>query len=218
MKFYKISELYIKPTILRSNPAKTTCVNQTSIVFQSNSQRENLNNKSTRGSIRTQCLSENNNIQPEDSISNVWSRVSSRASSRRSSLRSTTSSRAKVAARKAALEVQAATLGRLHELEIEELKLQQRKKELHLRGEIATAKAEVYEQVEAEELSGFQCHSSSAKTMPAVQSNIIPMNELTKHDKPNWTTDNAAPNSTHVPCHNKSNSVHDESLDDWQRC
>ena len=165
-------------------------------------------------SIRTQRLSENNNIQPEDSISNVGSRVSSRASSRRSSLRSTTSSRAKVAARKAALEVQAATLGRLHELEIEELKLQQRKKELHLRGEIAAAEAEreVYEQVEAEELSGFQCHSSSAKTTPAVKSNIIPMNESTKHGKPNWTTDNAAPNSTHVPCHNESNSVHDESL------
>ena len=141
-------------------------------------------------SIRTQRLSENNNIQPEDSISNVGSRVSSRASSSRSSLRSTTSSCAKVAARKAALEVQAATLGRLHELEIE-LKLQQRKKELHLRGEIAAAEAEreVNEQVEAEELSGFQCHSPSAKTTPAVQSNIISMNELTKHDKPNWTTE-----------------------------
>ncbi len=93
----------------------------------------------------------------------------------------------------------------------EELKLEQCKKKLCLQGEIdaAEAKREVYK---AEELSGFQYHSSSVKTMPVAQLNITPMNELTKDNKPKWITDKTAPNSTLVPCHNKSNGVNDELL------
>lgn len=69
-------------------------------------------------------------IQPEDSISNVSSRVSSRSNSMCSSTRSTSSAKAKAAAKKAALEAQAETLRRLHQLEIEELVLKQRKQQL----------------------------------------------------------------------------------------
>jgi hypothetical protein len=74
-----------------------------------------------------------------------------------SSTRSTSSAKAKAAAKKAALEAQAEILRRLHQLEIEELVLKQRKQELQLSGEIAAAGAEqsVYEQVEAEELREF---------------------------------------------------------------
>jgi hypothetical protein len=92
-------------------------------------------------------------IQPEDSISNVSYRVSSRSNSMCSSTRSTSS--AKAAAKKAALEAQAETLRRLHQLEIEELVLKQRKQELQLSGEIAAAEQSMYEQVEAKELREF---------------------------------------------------------------
>ena len=52
-------------------------------------------------------------------------------------------------------EAKAATLQKLHELQIEELRLQQRKAELELQGEIAKAEAErqIYEQAEDEEKS-----------------------------------------------------------------
>ncbi|CAB3978772.1 Hypothetical predicted protein [Paramuricea clavata] len=108
-------------------------------------------------------------IQPEDSISNVSSRVSSRSNSMCSSTRSTSSAKAKAAAKKAALEAQAETLRRLHQLEIEELVLKQRKQELQLSREIAAAGAEqsVYEQVEAEELREFDPDpKSDTQTVP----------------------------------------------------
>ena len=71
--------------------------------------------------------------------------------------RSTSSAKAKAAAKKAALETRAETVRCLHQLEIEELVLQQRKQELQLNGEIAAADAEqsVHEQAEAEELKEF---------------------------------------------------------------
>ena len=109
-------------------------------------------------SFKSQHVSESQiGIQPEDSISNVGSRISSRSNSICGSTRSTSSAKARAAAKKAALEAQAETLRRLHQLEIEELALQQRKQELQLSGEIAAAEAEqsVYEQAEVEELSQF---------------------------------------------------------------
>ena len=155
------------------------------------------------------------NIQPEDSISNVGSRVSTRASSSRGSLRSAASSRAKAAAKKAVLEAQVATLERLHALEIEELKLQQRKKELHMRGEIAAAEAEreVYERVEVQEANGFR---PSPITTPLVE---LPTNPLLAQEtitltkeRQNPITDKVEPSSTPVFHHNKSNNLHEESL------
>ena len=80
---------------------------------------------------------ENPTIEPDDSVSNVRSRVFSRASYRtrsscNNSIRSTTSERAKAAARKAALEAEAEILKHLQQLEIEEIVLQQHKKQLQL--------------------------------------------------------------------------------------
>ena len=70
-------------------------------------------------------------IQPEDSISNSGSEASYHTrSSCNSYARSTISESAKATAKRAALEAEAETLKRLQELEIEELLLQQRKKEL----------------------------------------------------------------------------------------
>ena len=91
-------------------------------------------------------------IRPQDSISCVESRTSLRTRSAVSS-RSSTSAKARSAARKAGLEARAATLESLHQLQIEELKLQQRKPEIELRAEIAEAEAErkVYEEAEANE-------------------------------------------------------------------
>ena len=109
-------------------------------------------------SFKSQHVSESQiGIQPDDSISNVGSRISSRSNSICGSTRSTSSAKARAAAKKAALEAQAETLRRLHQLEIEELALQQRKQELQLSGEIAAAEAgqSVYEQVEFEEISQF---------------------------------------------------------------
>ena len=55
--------------------------------------------------------------------------------------------------KKAALEAKAATLQKLHDLEIEELRIKQRKAELQLQADIAEAEAErrVFEEAEAEE-------------------------------------------------------------------
>ncbi|CAB3997411.1 PREDICTED: uncharacterized protein LOC107342904 [Paramuricea clavata] len=91
-------------------------------------------------------------VRPDDSISNVSSLRSRKSKS--SSVRSSASAKAKAAAKKAALEAKAASLQRLHELQFEELKLQQRKAEIELRGEIAVAEAErrVYEESEVEEM------------------------------------------------------------------
>lgn len=80
------------------------------------------------------------------------SRTSLRTRSAVSS-RSSASAKARSAARKAALEARPATLESLHQVQIEELKLQQRKTEIELRAEIAEAEAErkVFEEAEASE-------------------------------------------------------------------
>ena len=81
------------------------------------------------------------------------SHTSSRARSKTSSIRSSASAKARAAAKRAALETKAASLQRMHELQFEELKLQQRKAELELRTELAVAEAEqkAYEESEIEE-------------------------------------------------------------------
>ncbi|CAB4034840.1 Hypothetical predicted protein [Paramuricea clavata] len=97
-----------------------------------------------------------NQIQPHDSVSTVGSHKSSRFSTRSktSSIKSTSSAKAKAAAKQAALEAKANALQKLHELQFEELKIQQRKSQVELQGAIAAAEAQkiVFEQCEAEEL------------------------------------------------------------------
>ena len=70
-----------------------------------------------------------------------------------SSVKSSASTKVRSAAKKAALEAKVAMLQKLHELQIEELRLQQRKGQLELQDEIAEAEAkrQIYEQAEAEE-------------------------------------------------------------------
>ena len=55
---------------------------------------------------------------------------------------STASARARSATKKTALEGKAATLQKLHDLEIEELRIKQRKAEVQLQAEIAVAEVE----------------------------------------------------------------------------
>ena len=121
-------------------------------------------------------------ICPDDSISNVGSSWSKK--SKASSMRSTARAKAKAAAKKAALETKAASLQKLHELQFEELKLQQRKAEIELQAEIAIAEAErkVYEESEVEEMhsqveksTNWQEHSQGINyaptSSPAIESN-----------------------------------------------
>ena len=93
-------------------------------------------------------------VAPEDSVSNAGSRNSFHTRSAIGSCTSSTASaRARSAAKKAALEAKAATLQKLHDLEIEELRIKQRKAEVQLQADIAEAEAErrVFEEAEAEE-------------------------------------------------------------------
>lgn len=98
--------------------------------------------------LRTAYKSHGNiNIRPEDSVSNIGSERSSRRSvlsraSSRSSNRSAASAKVKAAARKAILEAEAAALQRLNALQEEELRLQQRMRQLELQTNIAKAEAE----------------------------------------------------------------------------
>lgn len=79
------------------------------------------------------------NVQPQDSVSTVGSRTSLHT---RSVASSSASAKARAAARKAALEARVAALRNLHELQIEEIRLQQRKAQIELRAEISQAEAE----------------------------------------------------------------------------
>ena len=93
-------------------------------------------------------------VAPDDSVSNAGSRDSFHTRSViESCTSSTASARARSAAKKAALEAKAATLQKLHDLEIEELRIKQRKAELQLEADIAEAEAErrVFKEAEAEE-------------------------------------------------------------------
>ena len=67
-------------------------------------------------------------VRPDDSISNASSSRSKK--SKASSVRSSASAKARAVAKKAALEAKAASHQRLHEVQFEELKLQQRKAEI----------------------------------------------------------------------------------------
>ena len=101
-------------------------------------------------------------IRPEDSVSNVGSQDGSRLSTRsrassRSSTRSSSSAKVKAAARRAVLEAEAAALERLYAIQEEELRLQQRKKQLELQTCIdkAEAKEMAYAEAEAQEMRNF---------------------------------------------------------------
>jgi VIT1/CCC1 family predicted Fe2+/Mn2+ transporter len=95
-------------------------------------------------------------------VSNVGSRNGSRLSTRsrassKSSIRSSASAKANAAARKAILEAETGTLERLYAIQEEELRLQQRKRQLELQTSIAKANAEerVYAAAQAEAMNNL---------------------------------------------------------------
>ncbi len=100
-------------------------------------------------------------------------------------MRSSSSAKAKAAVKQAALEAKANSLQKLHDLQFEELKIQQKKSQIELQGEIAAAEAEklVFEQCEAEEIHLNQVYQEQVKP-PSVYSrhstkasvyNVIPV-------------------------------------------
>ena len=117
-----------------------------------------------------------NQVQPHDSASTIGSQ-------RSSSIRSSSSAKAKAAAKQAALEAKADALKRMHELQFEELKIQQMKSQVELQGEIAAAEAEklVFEQCEADEIRSNQQEiiPPSVHTQPITKqsvANMVPAN------------------------------------------
>ena len=110
-----------------------------------------------------------NQVQPHDSASTVGSQ-------RSSSIRSSSSAKAKAAAKQAALEAKANALKKMHELQYEELKIQQMKSQVELQGEIAAAEAEklVYEQCEADET----CLNQEEIAPPSTHGQHIPKSSV----------------------------------------
>jgi hypothetical protein len=94
-----------------------------------------------------------NQIQPEDSMSVAGSYKSSCSESRSTAttVRSSASEKARAAVKQAALEAKANAMQKLHELQLEELRIKQKQSEVELQAEIAAAEAEkqIYEQTEA---------------------------------------------------------------------
>ena len=103
--------------------------------------------------VETRFLRSQEDLRPEDSISNAGSRSSSKSSRRSrkgpsivshaSSCVSTISAaKTKAAAKRAVLQAEAASLERFHALQKEELSIQQRRRALELETEIGKAQAE----------------------------------------------------------------------------
>ena len=116
---------------------------------------------STAVNVETRLLRSQEDLHPEDSISNASSLASSKssrhlrkglsivfhASSRTSSI---SAAKTKAAAKGAVLQAEAASLERFHAFQKEELSIQQRRRALELETEIAKAQPEEVVYVEAE--------------------------------------------------------------------
>ena len=129
-----------------------------------------------------------NEIRPEDSVSGAGSQKSKHSSrqSGTSSMRSSSSAKTRAAAKQAALQAKANTLQRLHELQLEELKIQQKKTQVELQAEIAAAEAEkiVYEQTE-DELHLNPLHTVENSPPPVLQPDIPTTASHTQVTSPN---------------------------------
>ena len=122
---------------------------------------------------QTETQENQNEIRPEDSVSSAGSQKSKRSSrqSGTSSIKSSSSAKTRAAAKQAALKAKANALHKLHKLQLEELKIQQKKSQVELQAEIAAAEGEkiVYEQSEKELHSNPSCavENSSPPCSPA---------------------------------------------------
>ena len=144
------------------------------------------------------------NVWLHDPVSTVGSRVSFHT---RSFASSSASAKVKAAAKKAALEARAAALKNLHELQIEEMRLQQRKAQIELDAEIAEAEAErkAYQENEAIEHREISYRSKErdpndhlAHLTPQAKVAIIPrVGSTTGNPTPNPTFPAATPSREH---------------------
>ena len=144
------------------------------------------------------------NVWLHDPVSTVGSRVSFHT---RSFASSSASAKVKAAAKKAALEARAAALKNLHELQIEEMRLQQRKAQMELDAEIAEAEAErkAYQENEAIEHREISYRSKErdpndhlAHLTPQAKVAIIPrVGSTTGNPTPNPTFPAATPSREH---------------------
>jgi hypothetical protein len=108
-------------------------------------------------------IDRNSEVQPEDSPSNIGSENRSRLSLRsrassRSSTCSSVSAKARAAAKRAILEAEVAAVERLCSIEGEELRLQQRRRQLELQINLAKAEADerAYAEAQLEDLEAFE--------------------------------------------------------------
>ena len=161
--------------------------------------------------VETRLLRSQEDLHPEDSISNAGSRASSKLSRRSrksSSIVSRTSSisaaKTKAAAKRAVLQAEAASLERFHPLQKEELSIQQRRRALELQTEIGKAQAEemVYIEAEADHVATPRSLVSAANRPTYSQSAV---NDCSSESRPpnNEPTleksDNEPQNFTEVP-------------------
>ena len=107
--------------------------------------------------VETRLLRSQEDLHPEDSISNAGSRASSKSSrrSRKSSsivscASSISAAKTKAATKRVVLQAEAASLEKFHALQKEELSIQQRRRALELQTESGKAQAEELVYVEAE--------------------------------------------------------------------
>jgi len=178
--------------------------------------------------IETRLLQSQEELHPEDSISNADSRacskssrrsrkglsIGSRASSHTSSI---SAARTQAAAKRAVLQAEAASLERFHALQEEELRIQQRRKALELQMEIGKVQAGelIYAEAGADHMATSRSFDpatnrptyfqSAANSCPSESQ--PPKNELTL-DK----TDNRPQNFTEVP---KVSKTLNPNADSW---
>ena len=136
------------------------------------------------------------NVRPHDPVSTVGSRVSFHT---RSFASSSASAKVKAAAKKAALEARAAALKNLHELQIEEMRLQQRKAQIELETEIAEAEAErkAYEENEVIDHREIMISYRSKERDPNDHSpQLTPQANIASMPRDGSTTGNPTPNPT----------------------
>ena len=198
-----------------------------SLMELANELETEINGWLTHPEARKPLADRSAHVSPDDSASNVENRALYTRSAVASSVRSTASSKARALARKAALEARAANLTSLHELQVEELKLQQRKAQLELQAEIAEAEAErkVYEEVEAEETRKSIVHprnthqnSQSVRHSTQIANTSTPRDGVPKvSHKPRETPINSHSNDPHNtespdPPRFQSGSFHEESF------
>ncbi len=142
-------------------------------------------------------------------------------SSVRSRGSSVSSAKAKAAAKRAMLQAEAANMERLHQLESEELKLQQRKKSLMLETEMAKAKAEemAYGEAEVQETPPVQTEMSAMeyRQLMLLREDVQKANQFQGTDNPTekpFRLDPDAPSwgdrATHQP--NKKPEGKEESI------